>query len=106
MAGEELNTSKTFTLATSSGVISQEKFPEQAQRIFFSVINTSPGAETISLAFGEEAVLGQGIKLSPGGYYSESSDGINDATNKQINAIGSAATATIAFQERIINRRF
>lgn len=106
MAGDELNTSKSFTLLTTSGVIREELFKEQAQCTMFSIINTSTGGETVSLGIGEEAVDGKGIKLYPGGFYAESSDGINEATNKQINAIGSAATATIAFQQRIINRRF
>lgn len=106
MAGEELNISKKFTLATSSGVIREELFREQAQCTMFSIINTSTGGETVSVGIGEEAKSGEGIVLYPGGFYSESSDGINEATNKQIQALGSAATATIAFQQRVINRRF
>lgn len=104
--GEELNISKSFTLLTTSQPLSQQQFKDQAQRIFFSIVNTSTGGETVSIAFNEEAVSGSGIQLSPGGSYSESSDGINNATNAQINAVGSAATATIAYSERIINKRF
>lgn len=106
MAGEELNVSKNFAVGTSNVKVSEEQFNDVAQRKFFSITNTSLGVEKISIAFNEEAVSGNGIVLSPGGFYSESSDGINNATNKQINVICNAATGTIAYSERIINRRF
>jgi|WetSurMetagenome_2_1015567.scaffolds.fasta_scaffold245798_2 hypothetical protein len=106
MAGEELNIRKSFTIDTTSQQISEEQFPDTAQRLQFSIINTSAAGQLISLAFGEEAQAGSGIVLDKGGFYSESTDGIRNATNQRINVISSAAGGTIAYAERIMIRRF
>lgn len=99
MADEGRTGRKSVTIGTSAVVISdQQTF---SKRILFSLINTSTGGQTISIAFGSEAVANQGIVLSPGGFYSESKDLNFDPTNEQITAISSGAGATLAVMERV-----
>lgn len=94
---QTLDTAKSQTIDTTSALVSQECFQE---RVFFSVVNTSTGGQVISLTFGQEAKASQGIVLYPGGYYSESKDA-QPITQRQIQAISSAAGGAIAVQERI-----
>ena len=91
---------KSAAVGATSVLVAEECFQE---RVFLSVVNTSTGAQVISLAFGQEAVAGQGIVLYPGGYYAESKDA-QPITQKQIQAIASAAGGTIAVQERVSMR--
>jgi len=92
-----------MTVGTSSTVISTEQ--TYSKRILFSLINISTGGQTISVAFGEEAVAGQGIVLAPGGSYTESRDPSFNPTNEQINAVSSAAGGTLSTMERIETSR-
>lgn len=78
--------------------------PGTSTRIMYSLVNTSTGGQIISIAFGQDAVAGQGIVLSPG-------DAIIDSYSPgdppylpfqtRISAIASAAGGTLAVTERV-----
>lgn len=68
-------TNKTVSIGTTPIQVAGDVEP--GQRKFISIINTSTGAQKISLSIGADAIAGQGIVLSPGGSYSDSSDGVS-----------------------------
>jgi len=88
-----------ITVGTASAEISRQQ--TNSRRILFSLINTSTGGQSISIAFGQEAIAGQGIVLAPGGFYTESEDPGFKPTNEQITAIASGAGATLAMTMRV-----
>jgi len=98
----ELNINKQITILTTATIVSQEKDNGNLRRVAIMVQNNSTGGETISIAIDKEAVAGEGIVLSPGGTWSDTAEGGYDPTQKLITAVGSAATATLAIQERCI----
>lgn len=89
-------------VAVSVGTASVEISPtrDQEERVLISIVNTSTGGQTISLAFGQEAAAGSGVVLYPGGFYQESRD-TNKIVQEQISAISSLAGGTVAVSERI-----
>jgi hypothetical protein len=97
---QELQRDTSATVGTTSSVLSEECFQE---RTFINITNTSSAGQKISLAFGAEAVLGAGITLSPGGFYSESKD-VKSITQRQISAVSDGAGATVAIAERVTMR--
>lgn len=99
---EEVIINRGQTIGTSNTVVSDEKF--NCQRTFIAIVNNSQNGEVVYLAIGQEATTTNGFKMIPGGYYVESRDNNSFPTNKQINCIASAGTATISIQERTINR--
>jgi len=100
MSEEGRSGRKSITVGTSVVVVSdQQTF---SKRVLFSLINTSTGGQTISIAFGQDAAASQGVVLAPGGYYSESKDPSFDPTNDQITAVSSGAGGTLALMERVI----
>lgn len=98
----ENNVNSSITLATSASVVSVEKDNSNGKRAAIIITNTSTGGEVVSIAIDAAAVAGAGIVLSPGGVWSDSRDGAYWPTQKHITALGSAATATIALQERVV----
>lgn len=95
---QELSISKSLTVGTTNSVLSEECGTEE--RTFISVVNTSTGGQSVSIAFGQEAVSLSGIVLYPGGFYSESREAGFKATQYSINIIASGAGATVAVNER------
>jgi hypothetical protein len=89
------------TIGTSSSVVLKQQIT--GRRVLFSITNTSSGTEKVYLAFGTEAKLGQGIVLSPGGYYIESIDNNFQPTMDEIQAISDQLTATVAVTIRTGN---
>lgn len=100
--GSFINRNASLSVGTTNVVFSEERFTDV--RKLFSIINTSTGGQKISISFGSEAVSGQGVVISPGGFYSESADGANDPTQSQICVVSDLAGATIAVSERILIR--
>lgn len=99
MVKQDRTRNASLTLLTTSQRIAEACFQERVQ---INIINTSTAGETVSIGIGQEAKAGQGIVLAPGGSYSESKADKSDLiTQDDINALGSAATATIAIVERI-----
>lgn len=98
----ENNINTSVTIGATASIISVERDNNNGKRASISVINTSTGGETISLAVDSPAVVGAGIVLSPGGVWSDSRDGNYWPTQKNITAIGSGAGAKIALQERVV----
>lgn len=98
---QELIKNATLSVATSSTVAALEQF--NSKRTLISFVNTSTTAG-IYLSIGEEAVVGRGFYMAPGGYYIDSADGINYPSNKQYNLIADAASATVSVQERVVVR--
>jgi hypothetical protein len=99
MAKEELTRNSSLTIGTTQIEVSPECYQ---QRSCIIITNTSPAAQVINIAIGEEATAGEGIQLSVGGVYQDSRDGQYMPSNKQINAVSSAAGGTIAVHERTL----
>jgi len=78
---------------------------QTGQRKSLVITNTSTSGQIITIATGEQAVTSlAGIVLYPGGSWSESLDSAYVPSNLEYWAISSAASGTIAIQERIIPR--
>jgi hypothetical protein len=98
----ELNRNATVTVGTSASVVSEITLP--GQRKIISIINTSTAGQVISLGFGNiEAAAGNGVQLSPGGYYIESLEAGFVPTQDRISAISDIAGGTLAIMERVVN---
>jgi len=89
------NTSQT--IATTNTMISPALYGNK--RIVLVVTNTSTAGEVISIAVGQEAVAGKGIVLNQNDKLAMSSDSGYAPPLEQINAIASAATATLSVYE-------
>lgn len=84
------------TIPTNSLIISEEK----KKRTALAFTNTSAAGEVISIAFGKEAKLNEGIVLKQGvSYFDDSSN--RNMFNGRIFAIATVATATLAIHEEI-----
>lgn len=93
---KKYNRVDTVTIGATSIKISQA---QERKVTYFR--NTSTTNQVITLAFDNVnvAVAGKGIILSPGEYFLDSSDIGYRAWNGDINAIASAAGATLAVME-------
>ena len=89
------------TIGTDSTIISEAK--SYSYRKIFYVVNISTGGQIIYIAVDDEATIGHGIQLAPGGYYMESMDAGFIPTQSRISAISSIAGGIIAMHERVIN---
>lgn len=94
---------RTVAVGTSSVTVS--RLQPIASRILFVLTNASTGGQTITISFGQDAIAGAGIVLSPGGFYSEARDAGFQPSNDDIYAIASGAGGTISVSERIDTRR-
>lgn len=92
----------SLTVDTTTIEVSEDKTTRaDSKRIGIVLINTSGGGQVISIAIDGEAVAGQGIVLSPGGYWQDNQDGIGYMpTQARITAISNLAGGTLAIQER------
>lgn len=92
----------TVTVGTSSVEISPETGRKQRSAVILT--NTSTGGQKIALAWGKDAVAGQGVVLLPGEHHVESweKDGFLPL-NMRIAACADAAGGTLAVHERLIN---
>lgn len=76
------------------------------QRTALTFINTSTGGQIITIQWGQQGTAtGQGIVLYPAGSWSESYDGYFTPSNLDVWAVGSAASGTLAIQERVSTRQ-
>lgn len=101
---QENHRNASVSVGTTSTVVAEERNPLVNYRKFISVINTSTGGQVISISWTDEAGAGQGIQLSPGGFYTESQDAGFTVTNSRISAISSAASGTVAVAERLVEK--
>lgn len=99
MRKEELVSNNKATVDGTNIEIAKECYQQRSAII---ITNTSPAGQVINISIGEEAVIGEGIQLAVGGVYQDTRDGQYLPSNKQINAISSAAGGTVAIQERIL----
>lgn len=98
----ENNINTSVNIGDTATVISVERDNNNGKRASIIITNISTGGELVSISIDSTAVDGVGIVLSPGGVWSDSRDGGYWPTQKHITAIGSAAGATIAIQERVV----
>lgn len=91
-----------LTVGVTAVEVSEDKTARtDSKRIGIILINTSTGGQTITIAIDGEAVAGEGIVLSPGGYWQDNQDGIGYLpTQARITAVSDLAGATLAIQER------
>jgi len=100
MANAERTARSSVTIGTSSSVLWRAL--NNGRRVLFSVTNTSTSNQIVYLAFsGQNAVVGQGIVLNPGGFYVESIDQNFSPTMDEIQAISDSANATLALTMRV-----
>lgn len=80
-----------------------EASPQRAneERTIISFTNVSTGGQVIGLAIGGDASVTGGIVIYPGGFYNESREGLNKATQEQITTVANLAGAILAIQERV-----
>jgi len=100
MATEELIRNASLTIGTEAVVVAEEQYG--TKRNVLVITNTSTGGQIITISAGDQAVAGQGIVLSPGGYYADSADSGYIPTNRRVTAISNGAGGTVAIHERII----
>ena len=96
----ELNRNEKQTIGTSAEVVSKLKEASMPRKSII-IMNTSAGAQVITLAIDEEAKDREGIVLYPGGLWSDTSESGYIPTQNLITAISDVAGATIAIQERL-----
>jgi len=96
--GNERSLNYAVTLAITSAVISGKK-----HRKSYVIRNTSTAGEVISLSLANEtiAVAGSGIVLNPNEYIADSNSGTYKCWSGDIQALATAATATLAVTEVI-----
>lgn len=96
---DEVVNDNTITIPTAALEVSKAVFGGQRKVIVLT--NTSLLGEIISISVGSEAKNSQGIVLNPKDRYADSMDSGYKPSNKQITAIATAATATLAIHEVI-----
>jgi hypothetical protein len=89
----------SVAVGVSSVIVAPRLF--SGQRRVLCLTNTSTGGQIITISTGKEATALSGIVLYPAGSWSESIDAAFIPSNLEFWAIGSAASGTLAVQERI-----
>jgi len=87
----------SLMIATTNTPISPALYGNK--RVVLIISNTSLAGEKISIAIGSEAIAGQGIVLNQNDKMTLTSDGSYLPPVEQINAVASAATATLSIYE-------
>lgn len=90
---------ETKSVGTSAVVVASELL--YGQRKSISIQNTSTNGAKISLSINDDPSNGKGFVMSPGGNYSDSTDGINYPSNYQYAVVSDIAGGSVAVQERI-----
>jgi hypothetical protein len=93
------NASKT--IATTNTIVSPATYGSGYKRIALVLKNTSSAGEVISISLGEQAVSGRGIVLNQGDTYATSKDGGYIPPQSAVNALATAATATLSIYEEV-----
>ena len=88
------------TVGATSVEVSPENGSKQRSVLVFT--NNSTAGQKITLAWGKDAVMGQGIVLLPGEHHVESIDKGFIPLNVRITAIADAAGGSLAVHERLI----
>ena len=100
----QISRSSQKTLAVTSQIVAERAINNP--RSFISIVNTSLLGEIIYISDGEDAKIGAGVPLSPGGSYQDNIIGTGSdpiyPSQTPIYAIASAATATISIMEKVI----
>lgn len=92
-------TNKTVSVSTTPVVLSQELNPTQRKSIIIQ--NVSTGGQKVTLAINQDAVSGSGFVMSPGGYWSDSTNGVYYPVPFQFVVVSDLAGATVTIQEVI-----
>lgn len=90
----------TVTVGATSVELSPETGAKQRQALV--ITNTSTAGQIISLAWGKEAVAGEGIVLLSGEHHVEAIDSAFKPLNSRICAISDAVGGTVAIHERLL----
>jgi len=90
----------SVSVGTSSVIVAPEV--NAGQRRVLVLTNTSTGGQNISVSWGETAVSGRGIYLTPNSTWSESVDSGFIPSWKDVQAIANIAGGTLAVHERVI----
>ena len=93
----------SVAVGTTVVEISPETGTKQRQALVLT--NTSTGGQSITIAWGKNAVAGQGVVLQPGEHHVEAVDASFSPQNLQITAVASAAGGTLAVHERLTHKR-
>jgi hypothetical protein len=91
----------SLTVGASSVEVSPETGSKQRSVLVFT--NNSTAGQKITLAWGKEAVSGQGVVLLPGEHHVESIDKGFIPLNTRIMAIADGAGGALAIHERLIS---
>lgn len=94
---------KSATLSATQFLEVGRVLPAPAQRQSIVIVNTSTNGEIVYISIGQEATQNNGVALYPGGVFAEAIDSAFIPSNDRYTVIASAATATIAYQERVVN---
>ena len=89
----------SVSVGTSSVLVSPELM--EGERRVLVITNTSTGGQSISVSWGETAVAGRGIYLTPNSTWSESVDSGFIPHWASVEAVSSAASGTLAVHERV-----
>jgi len=92
---------RQVSLSVGASVVEVSPELGTGQREVISMTNTSTGGQIISLAWGQDAVVGVGVPVYPGSTWSESIDNNFKPSNARITAIASGAGGTLAVHERV-----
>jgi len=98
--GENLRNA-SVSVGAASVIVAPELMPND--RRVLVITNTSTGGQNITLAWGETAVAGAGIFLTPNSTWSESIDSGFMPSHRGVFAIASAAGGTVAVHERVLS---
>jgi hypothetical protein len=91
----------SIAVTTSNIKVSEAQYPPTVRKLI-TLTNTSTAGQVITIAFGKEAVAGEGIILYPTGMWNESLDSAFMPSQEEINAISSAIAGSLAIHERLV----
>lgn len=97
---ESINNSSE-TIGTDPVVVSEQK-DLPAERSVIYMVNRSTGGQIITISPYTEAKNGEGIVISPGGFYQESKDSGFIPTQYRISAVSDVAGAILSIHERVV----
>jgi hypothetical protein len=93
------------TIGTSTVIVSEAKLNDWSERIRLILSNASTGGQVITVSVDADAVAGNGLPLSPGGFISWVRDGSGFPVQQaRVTAISSLAGGTLAIYEEVLNK--
>ena len=95
------NTSKTIEATNTR--ISESLIGRPQARVALVLKNTSLAGEKITIAIGQDAILGQGVVLNQNDTFPLSQDGAYFPPQDVVNAIADVGTATLSIYEEQVD---